>query len=332
MSIINNLLSVFKSKPKEEPLKLDITLGNTEVGKFRAELAFGDYRHTQKFLEECRNFSDRWFYIEALSNWPGQPRWMDSWVEKEMRVSAIPWLVRGAHKVRQAWEMQTKGDKIFTVGENDKAIFQEKLQIAEQDLQMAAWIDPSDPTPWAYLIKTGLGLSLGSKELENRFQTACQCDKEHRYAHAFMLQSYCEKWGGLHIMMFDFARKVVADAPDGSPLHTIIADAHIERWLYQLAEKDPLSTSYFRQGEVFREIAKACAKSIQSMQYRKNKLTPFYQNLFAFCFYQSGNKAMARREFQAIGRNVTEIPWCYLSDPIKEFTDARAQCEEGEKK
>lgn len=333
MSIINNILSIFKSKPKAEPLKLDVSLGDTQVARLRAELAFGDYRSTQRTLDECNNFEDRWFYIQALSNWPGQPRWMDNWVEKEMKVSAIPWLIRGVQLIQRAWDLQIKGDKIFTVGENERSVFQEKLQRAEQDLQMAAWLDPSDPTPWAYLIKTGLGLSVGAKELENRFIEACQRDPEHRYAHAFMMQSLSEKWGGLHAMMFDFGRKVTSEAKEGSPLHTLIADMHIERWLFYLAENSPeIAKGYFRKQEVFREITKAAIHSIQSIHYRKTKLTPFYQNLFAFCFWQIGNKALARREFQNIGRNITDIPWIYFNDPVGEFTRACQECEEVEKK
>lgn len=329
MSIIDNILSVFKGKPKEEPLKLDPNLGDPIVARFRAELAFGDYRGVQKLLEETQSFDDRWFYIQALSNWPGSPRWMDNWVEKEMRNSAFSWLIRGVQGVQRAWDLQTKGDKVFRVDENEKAVFQERLQKAEQDLQMAAWIDPSDPTPWAYLIKTGLGLYVGAKEIEKRFNETCQRAPEHHYAHAFMLQAISEKWGGLHVIMFDFARNVVANAKDGSSLHVLIADAHIERWLFHLAEGDKAGAqSYFRKPENFREIIKASGRSVQSMSYRKNKLTPFYQNTFAFCFWQAGNKAMAKREFQLIGRNVTEFPWSYLGDPVREFTRAKEECEE----
>ncbi|MBI4851121.1 MAG: hypothetical protein HY819_04765 [Acidobacteria bacterium] len=329
MSIINNILSVFKSKPKEEPLKLDPSLGDAVAAKFRAELAFGDYRNVQKFLEECRSFDERWFYIYTLSNWPGNPRWMDNWVEKEMRNSSIPWLIRGAQAIERAWELQSKGDKVFTVTQNEKAAFQQKLQRAEQDLQMAAWIDPSDPTPWAYLIKSGLGLYVGAKEIENRFKQACQRDPEHHFAHAFMLQAVSEKWGGLHVIMFDFARNIVSQAKEGSSLQVLIADAHIERWLFHLAEGEKTEAqNYFRKPENFREITKASLRSIQSMSYRKSKLTPFFQNTFAFCFSQSGNKTMARKEFQSIGRNLTEWPWSYLGDPLREFTSAREQCQE----
>jgi hypothetical protein len=329
MSIINNLLSIFKSKPKEEPLKLDITLGDTQVARLRAELAFGDYRGAQRLLEGCNNSEDRWFYVQVLSNWPGQPRWIDTWIEKEMKNSACPWLIRGVQSIQRAWELQQKDNKIFTVGDNEKAIFQEKLQRAEQDLQMAAWLDPSDPTPWAYLIKTGLGLYVGAKEIENRFREACQRDPEHRPAHSFMMQSLSEKWGGLHALMFDFARNTVVQAKEGSPLHTLIAEAHVERWLFYLAENSPeMAKAYFRKQEHVREITKSAIHSIQSIHYRKSKLTPFYQNLFAFCFWQMGNKAMARKEFQNIGLNVTDVPWIYFNDPIGEFTRARQESEE----
>jgi hypothetical protein len=332
MSIFDSLMSVFKGKPKEEPLKLDPSLGDPTVAAFRAELAFGDYRRIQKFLEECRSFDDRWFYIQALSNWPGSPRWMDTWIEKEMRNTAIPWLIRGSQTTLRAWDLQTRGDKAFNVKENDKADFQQRLQKAEQDFQMAAWIDPSDPTPWAYLIKTGLGLYVGAKEIENRFAEACKRDPEHHFAHAFMLQSLSEKWGGLHAIMFDFARKTASQAKEGSSLQVLIADAHIERWLFHLADNEEAEAqNYFRKSENFREITKASVRSIQSMSYRKSKLTPFYQNTFAFCFWQSGNKGIAKKEFQAIGRKLTEWPWAYLGDPVKEFTRARDFCEDTSK-
>ncbi len=37
---------------------------------------------------------------------------------------------------------------------------------------------------------------------------------------------------------------------------------------------------------------------------------------------------MLRKEFQSIGRNMTEFPWCYLSNPVREFTRARQECQE----
>jgi hypothetical protein len=326
MSLINNLLSVFGiGGSKENILKLDVALGDATALRLRAELAFGDYRATQRFLETCRNYEDRWFYIDALTVWPGRPRWLDSWVEKEMK-SPIPWLVRGVHTIRWAWDAQG-ANKAGVVNENDKAIFIERLQKAEHDLQMAIWLDNEDPTPWAYLLKTGLGLQIRSKELELRFNEACQRDAEHRQAHALMLQTLCEKWGGLHQIMFDFARKTIAKASEGSSLHTIIADAHIERWLYHLLENDNAGAqAYFRGPGVGKEIAAAAIHSLYSINYKRTKLTSYYHNIFAFCFWLIGNDNLARREFQAIDKAVCEFPWCYLGEPIAEFTRARKEC------
>jgi hypothetical protein len=47
-------------------------------------------------------------------------------------------------------------------------------------------------------------------------------------AHTQTLQNLCAKWFGSHEEMFEFAHSTSASAPDGSPLHVLVAKAHQE--------------------------------------------------------------------------------------------------------
>lgn len=68
-------------------------------------------------------------------------------------------------------------------------------------------------------------------EVRRRFGEAERRDHLNGAACYAMIQATARKWGGSHAAMFEFARWVSSEAPDGHPGHWMIALAYIEGWI-----------------------------------------------------------------------------------------------------
>jgi len=301
--------------------QVDPTLGNPEAQLVRALLAQGDWRQADNVLEQMRDWDLRDLVAAAASEQPGRPEWIEAWTN-ERPSSASGWLVRGAHTVQWAWE--ARGARTADQTETTAfALFHRRLADSEDDLGRAAQLAPDDPTPHVWRLVAGRGLELSLNDLWGHFQTAVRLHPEHRFAHNHFLQACCRKWGGSDEQMFEFARAAANAAPVGSSLNTLIAEAHIERWLgiAMFREGDP--GPYFRQAAVQSEIQQAADRYLRSSQARLTPRTPWDRNLFTFCFVQMGDVQSAQTEFRALGPLVTAHPWQYVGKPVAAFASAR---------
>jgi len=194
------------------PAVLDRTLGNPRARTLRAQIEAGNWRDAQAFLESLRDWGLRDFFVDVLGDWSGRPPWLDTWCHSSPG-SPVPWLIRGVHGVRWAWEARgaSTADK---VAEDAWPVFVSRLEAAESDLQKAAGLDVRDPAPWSWLITTARGLQREATVERQRFQEAQRRDPLNRSAHVHMLTALCWKWGGSHDAMFDFARQTSAAAPE----------------------------------------------------------------------------------------------------------------------
>ena len=126
-------------------------------------------------------------------------------------------------------------------------------------------------------------------------------------------------------LMFQFAREVSAAAPSGSALHALIAEAHLQRWLYFRMEGDREGElSYYRAPEVQEELRSAWARGPGSPAFRPGRFAPNQRALFAFAFTLGGDDASARAVFEQLDR-VTSDPWRHIGEPMEAFKAARRQ-------
>jgi hypothetical protein len=259
----------------------------------RERLAVGDWKDAQGFLEGLRAYELRDFFVGVLSDWSGRPPWLDAWCASSP-TSPVPWLIRGVHGVRWAWEARgsTTADK---VAEGAWPVFAERLLSAENDLAKAAALDALDPTPWTWLVTTARALQRDAALERERFEQARGRDPDNLSAHRHFLTALCWKWGGSHEAMFAFAREASARAPEGSRLHTLVAEAHLERWVaYGMEGPAADGAVYLRIPEVVAEVEAAWRRSAGSPRYA-SPVAASDHNLFAFLFWQQLQPARARR-------------------------------------
>lgn len=305
------------------PPTLDPACGNPRARALRDSLARGDWKDAQGFLEGLRVYELRDFFVSALSAWPGRPAWLEAWCESQPG-SPVPWLIRGVHGLRWAWEARgsTTADK---VKESAWPAFVERLVSAERDLQQAAALDTRDPAPWTWLVTTARALQQDAAVERERFDEAVRRDPENLAAHRHFLTALCWKWGGSHQAMFAFAREASGRAGEGSRLHTLVAEAHLERWVaYGMEGATADGAVYLRTPDVVAEVEAAWRRSAGSPRYA-SPVAASDHNLFAFLFWQQLKPALARRELAAAGDVVTEGPWQYLGDPVATFLEARQE-------
>jgi tetratricopeptide (TPR) repeat protein len=316
-------MPLFKKSPAAVAPTIDPAFGDDEARRLRGDLETGNFETSQAVLEKTRSWDDREFLVTALTEWDGRPSWIDPWLRAHHQ-SAIPFLIRGAHGVKWAWSARG-GGKAETVSEGGWDLFFRRLKDADEELHQAASRDEADPTPWAHLLAVARGLEQGFDQAQEYFNEAKRRDPWAVWAHLMMLQLLTQKWGGSHEAMFDFARATSAAAPKGSLVHRVIADAHVERFLYLAAwEKDEKgANNYFRRDDVKREIYDMAERSVWAAEYQPSKRAAMDRNVFAFCFSLMGDSKAARREFEAIGPVVTRQPWVLLGEPVSAFSKRR---------
>lgn len=323
-------MKLFARKPSAAS-EIDPSWGDEEARKLRDQLGRGKWQEAHSALEATSgSWDDRQFLVEVLTDdVPGRPKWIDEWTQAHPS-SSVAWTVRGAHGIKWGWEARG-GGKAESVQDQSWQLFWQRLEQAEQDLRKAAELDPADPVPWTYLVISARGLERGVPEIGERLKQAHARRPWHHFAFSQALQGFAKKWGGTHELMFDLARQVQSGAPDGASAHTVVAEAHVERWLYMASwDKDEASAlSYFRTQPVPDEIRQAAERCIWSDHYERPRLAPFDQNFFTYCFFRMHDWEHARRGLETMNGILNRFPWSYGGNPVEVFKTARERILKG---
>lgn len=325
-------MKLFGRKPSApDASEIDPNWGDAQARHLREQLARGKWQEADEALEASRGkWDDRQFLVEVLTdNVSGRPKWVDEWTRSKPESSAA-WTMSGAHGIRWGWEARG-GGKAETVQDQSWQIFWQRLEQAERDLQKAAELDPTDPVPWAHLVISARGLERGIPEIGERLKQAHARRPWHHLAFTQAMQGFAKKWGGSHELMFDLARQVRDGAPDGASAHTVVAEAHVERWLYMASwDKDEASAlQYFRTQAVADEIRTAAMRSIWSDRYEHPRLAPFDHNIFTYCFFRMHDWELARRGLASMNGILNRFPWAYGGKPAEVFKAARERILKG---
>jgi hypothetical protein len=325
--IVSRRLSVPHPRPTGA---VDPLFGEPLLAQLRRDLTEGEYSTVAHALDCVTDPDDRFLLIETIADWNGRPDWIDNWLKAHPRLPAAN-LIAGAHAVFWGW--QARGDfPSGAVPPEAVEAMTKRLQFADTLLHRAAELDPMDPTPWAFLVRSARGLELDECETRQRFEHVTRLAPHHRAAHTHMLQRLCAKWGGTHEFMFSFAQHASRSAPPGAGVHVMIAEAHFERWLADLKGAPRSPDPYFQNPKV-RDALKLAATlafdsgngdSGDSDQFEPTIDSIRNRNFFAFCFHLAGLRDEAASQFRNIGGWATSYPWVIFGDPLKTFSRAAA--------
>lgn len=322
------MMGIFRKKPPVPPAAttapeppeppVDPLLGDADAHRFRRELDEGRWQEYHDFLAALPNSRQRDFYLLNLIPAGGPRPWVDEWAAARPS-SALPLVFRGRGKALWAWEARG-GGRAGTVKEDSWPVFYQRLVDADRDLAQAAAADERDPMPHSHSIWVAMGLSLGQEEVQRRYAEVDRREHLHASAGVAMIQATARKWGGSHEGMFEFARSVSAQAPDGHSGHKLVALAHIERWLDAPKDQQP---AYFRDEAVQAEIRAAADRSVRSPLYAGGVVDPVDRNPFAMCFYLMRDYDAQLEQMRLIGPHITAAPWQYQGRAGRAYERAR---------
>ena len=174
------------------------------------------------------------------------------------------------------------------------------------------------------LLKTGLGLDVGGEELKRRYAEAASRNPVTEEGARMLLTGLSRKWGGSHEAMWGHIYDVVGRAPEGSPLHMLIAMGHIETWLGdRMAGDSPIHHSrYFEQPAVQDEIRLAHRRYFGGT-HLPSPFEPWNREWFAVSFYLMRDFPAARAELERIGAGVRRAPFGYLGGTLASYEAVR---------
>jgi hypothetical protein len=303
----------FRREAKPVPT-LDPSLGDPAAARLLADLQRRDWRALHEFLRAVDNPDDLQFYVSLSSRTKGLQAWVGEWADAEPG-SYLPMLVRGAHAIEWAWLARgTALAKDTSVAQF--RIFERRLRMAHEYLTEAIARNAHDPTAWAELITCGVGMGLGVEEARHRYREAVARHRWHLGAHAGLFMQLCLKWGGSDELMHRFAEETAASAPPDTGLAVLVADAHIERWLYINRAAD--GREHLRRPETRADLHAAADRSVRHPAYRRRLGWQRDHNTLAMPFWIAHEYDAAAEMFDALGDQVTTWPWNYLVGPPAE--------------
>ncbi len=237
--------------------------------------------------------------------------------------SPLAFLVRGRHAIQWAWEARGRGSS-DSVSKEGWRLFAERIAMAERDLLAAANGDPADPTPYALLLVVDKANDAPMDVALQHFAAATARLPDHYFAHTAMLSRLSKRWGGSDEAMFDFVRRRVASAPNGSDLPMLVFEAHLDVWSYMHTfGGDPQGAlRYLAQPAVRQELDAAYARSLGAGSIPR-ATTIHYRNAAAFLFFITQDPRL-RTELERIGQAFTEYPWVYFAQADQETRDVTA--------
>jgi hypothetical protein len=309
----------FRRESKDIPT-LDPAFGDPTAARLLADLERRDWRAVHEVLRTVDDPDDVQVYVSLSSRTQGLQAWIGEWTDAEPR-SYLPMLVRGAHAVEWAW-LARGGASAKDTSSAQFRIFERRLRLANECLIEAAARNPHDPTAWSELIACGVGMGLGVDEAGRRFREAVARHRWHLGAHAGLFMQLCRKWGGSDDLMHRFAAETAATAPPSTGLAVLVAEAHVERWLFINREGD--GRAHLRRPETRADLHNAADRSVRHPVYRRRLGWQRDHNLLAMPFWLAEEYDAAAEMFDVLSDQVTTWPWNYLvGTPAEAFARAR---------
>ncbi len=192
----------------------------------------------------------------------------------------------------------------------------------------ATEVAPNSPLP-AYALILGCepyGIGLQDVfELHRQMHTVCP---DFLTGSIALLTLACEKWFGSHDIMFEIARDLAAQTEDFPFGVTLIAAAHIERWLHYAAFENNqyAADAYLKSPAVREELEAAFAQAMPLSQEVDSWQNTCFYNHFAMAFYLVNDAPKAAGLLKLIQNRITIRPWCYYNaDHVKCALDIRQQ-------
>ena len=275
--------------PTFEVEPVDPTAGDDRIAAFRRALAEGDWPRASEVFSSARTPAERELFVQHVDG-DELVGSLDAWVDARPD-DADPYLARGANAVLGAFRRRAEA-----AGRAADETFWAELRDAERDLSWAVELAFDDPVPWTPLLRSARGLSIPKEELCMRYDESARRNPELLGAHLETLEALSPIGVGSVDELFAFARTMARAAPEGSPLHALVAMAHL---VYSLGLDDSDPRRRYFSGDPAREIEFFARMSVENEAWKDGPEAVEPLNIFAAAFAKCGERARARSAARA---------------------------------
>jgi Domain of unknown function (DUF4034) len=171
--------------------------------------------------------------------------------------AAGSWLLKGEAYIKFAWDARGSG-YVDSVTEEGWKLFAKDLNIADEALNHAWKLDPTNIRIPQEMMRVALGQDKGRDQMELWFDRAMALDPNDYEICSSKLYYLEPKWHGSAQDMLDFGRDCVQSTNWGGRVPLILVDAH-----YKLCTgytDKTAQTNYWKQPEVWNDIKSAYEK------------------------------------------------------------------------
>lgn len=307
-------------RSKTPAIQVDPTLGNPAAAA-ALDAAARSWTDLAAVVPGAADYDVRELCVTVVTEQPHTPPSLDAWIEAGPD-DPLAWTFHSARSIHVGWQIRGGA---MEVEPSAWAEFQQHLDTAETSLARAIELEPTDPTPHVYRLLAARGLELDQAEVRLRFDAVAEIAPTHRFAHNQMVQSLTPRWGGSNDGLFEFVRSRTSTAPDGSGIHALLAEAHLERWFSDLlGGGSEVADRYWTRPGVREELEDAAARSVLHPDYGNPPRAAWDVQWFALVFWRTGQHDLARRLFERNGDTISEFPWGFLGNPVTKFLQARS--------
>jgi len=277
----------------------------------------GDWQPAMWLLQQTgRDWDRKAHRVKRLGHDPSVLHTVAAWADAQPG-NPDAYMVLGQTLVGAAWAI--RGSSYASgVSEDAWRPFFQYLKDADDVLVRAIDMAPYDPTPWVVTLLTARGRQVSRAEFQSRWKGLVERDRFNVLGHQHALQYLCKKWLGSHEEMFAFAESASASAPQGSPLHVLPVYAATE-YALELFDKGTIGVEYLRykKGD---QVKSALHRAVTCWEEpaRASGMPPHALAVFdrthtAFGAGTSGDRALAARQYRAMGPYSAEYPWAYFA-------------------
>lgn len=287
--------------------QVDLSLNYCRLGEFEGYLKNKQY---QLFETEYDNVE--WDAQTLLNEGIGLNRdyanSIKDWVQQRPD-SYVANLFAGVSKTCLAWIARTSAIGA-SVSKKNAGIFFTLLEESADYLNRADELNSANAEVCARMIRVYMGLGVEKENTSSFFSAATGIVPNHLMAHLMMANYLNPKWGGSITAMHSFAEER-NKVTGSSLLITLRLFAITEEWVYyDLNGEEKKHAQFFANTELKLSILKFYE------DYKEEEdgklLIPYVYNYFAFLFWMTDNKELARQLIKKIDKKMTVYPWAYI--------------------
>ncbi len=305
--MFKKLFSFLKKDDVNGLHQIDLSLNYSRLSEFEGYIKDKQYQHfeteydnvewdAQTLLNEGIGLNKN--YATAIMEWV-QLR-PDSYVAN---------LFAGVSKTSLAWIARTSAIGA-SVSKKNANKFLTLLEAAADYLNRADELNPANAEVCARMIRVYMGLGIDRENTKSFFDAAIRIVPNHLMAHLMMANYLNPKWGGSIEAMHEFVQEK-NNVTASSLLITLRLFAITEEWLYyDLNGEEKKHAQFFASTDL--KLSVFNFYSGYKEEEDGKLLIPYVYNYFAFLFWMTDNKELARQLIKRINNKMTIYPWAYI--------------------